>query len=63
MTTIQATITARAAQLGLTAYGLAKLAGMSEETVRRYLYGKQDMTSEKVDKLLDVLGLEVREKP
>jgi transcriptional regulator with XRE-family HTH domain len=61
MTTIQATITARAAKLGLTAYALAKLAGMSEETVRPYLQGKRDMTSKKVDKLLEALGLEIRE--
>jgi transcriptional regulator with XRE-family HTH domain len=61
MTTIQSTIQARAAQLGLTAYGLAKLAGMSEETVRPYLQGKRDMTSKKVDKLLEALGLEVKE--
>jgi transcriptional regulator with XRE-family HTH domain len=61
LTTIQATIQARAAQLGLTAYALAKLAGMSEETVRPYLQGKRDMTSRKVDKLLEALGLEVKE--
>ena len=60
---IRQAIQARAAQLGLTAYALAKLAGMSEETVRPYLQGKRDMTSKKVDKLLEALGLEVREKP
>jgi transcriptional regulator with XRE-family HTH domain len=61
MQTIQATITARASHLGLTAYALAKITGISTETIRRFFAGEQDMTGQKLDKLLDALGLELRE--
>lgn len=59
---LRTAIVARAAQLGLTAYAIARDAGgPSEESVRRYMAGSQDMKSSSVAAVCWVLGLELRE--
>lgn len=52
----------RAAELGLTAYAIARDSGgaVNEDTVRAYLTGRKDMTGRRLGAVLRVLGLEVR---
>jgi predicted DNA-binding transcriptional regulator YafY len=52
---------ARAKELGITAYGLAKATGwaVSENHIRRYLARERSMGSHKLQHLLRVLGLTV----
>lgn len=52
----------RMEKMGLKAYGLAKLTGLTEQAIRAYVRGKGDMRGEKLALLLAVLGLEVRAK-
>lgn len=47
-------------ELQMTAYRLAKLTGITDPTVRNFLDGTHEMRSDKLSKILDVLGLEVR---
>lgn len=68
MPTIRQTIQAQAAKLGMTAYAIAHAAKVdgkfvvSVNHVQEYLAGKKDMTSQKVDAVLRVLGLVVKQK-
>ena len=57
---IRETITARAEQLGLTAYAIAKRCEMSPEAVKRYLTGRCSLNSRYVSAICEVLGLELR---
>lgn len=58
---IQEAVIARAAELGLTAYALAKLTGgaVSEDHVKDYLERRKSMGSHKLQHLLAALGLTV----
>lgn len=44
---------------GLTAYALAKLAGLDPGVVKRFVDGRSDMTASNLDKVFEVLGLAV----
>jgi transcriptional regulator with XRE-family HTH domain len=44
----------------LSGYRLARMCGVPERTVQKYLSGGQDLTGEKLCKLTDALGLELR---
>ena len=44
---------------GLTAYAVAKLAGLDPGTVKRFVNGQHDMTASNLDKVFQVLGLVV----
>lgn len=61
---IQSVVIARAAELGLTAYALAKATDwqVSEDHVRAYLGRRKSMGSHKLQHLLTALGLELRAK-
>jgi hypothetical protein len=61
---IRAAVYQRAMALGLTAYAIARDSGgaVKETLVRRYLTGRQDVTSVRLGAILRVLGLELREK-
>lgn len=58
---IQAAVIARAAELDLTAYAIAKATGgkVSEDHVRDYLTQRKSMGSHKLQHVLDVLGLAI----
>lgn len=45
----------------LTAYAVAKLSGLDPGVVKRFIEGKTDMTASNLDKVFEVLGLEVRQ--
>jgi transcriptional regulator with XRE-family HTH domain len=47
---------------GLSGYRIAALAGMSMRTVQAYLAGSRDLTGERLAKIADALGLELRPK-
>ena len=57
-------IIARAAELGLTAHAIARQPGIGigRTTLHRYFSGNSDLTGEKIERLLAVLGLEIRAK-
>lgn len=57
---IRDTITARADQLGLTAYAIGRETGIDPGTVRRYLTGRCSLNSRYVSAICDVLGLELK---
>jgi hypothetical protein len=66
--TIRDTVLARAAELGWTAYAVEQAIAnigspVSERTVRRYFAGTHDLTTEKLDPILRVLGLQVMTIP
>lgn len=44
---------------GLTAYAVAKLAGLDAGVVKRFIEGKTDMTASNLDKVFQVLGLRI----
>jgi hypothetical protein len=56
---VQARVIARAAELGLTAYAVAKLTGgaVSEDHVHAYLTRRKSMGSHKLQHVLRALGL------
>ncbi len=58
---IQARVIARAAELGLSSYEIAKrtAGGVSEDHVRDYLTRRKSMGSHKLQHVLRVLGLDV----
>lgn len=68
--TIRKSIQAQASRLGLTAYAISQQCGVDKKGkrivsivhVQAYLNGEKDMTTERVDAILKVLGLEVRTK-
>lgn len=51
-------ITAMESQ-GLTAYAVAKLAGVDPGVVKRFVEGRTDMTASNLEKVFEVLGLSV----
>lgn len=57
---IRDTITARANQLGLTAYAIGRETGIDPGTVRRYLTGRCSLNSRYVSAICEVLGLELK---
>ena len=57
---IQEMVAARASERGLTAYAIAKEAGLDPNTVKRFLDGRCSLNSGYVSKICDVLGLVVR---
>jgi hypothetical protein len=64
--TLRETIIARAENLGLTSYAIAKLCTGEKtpdpDTVRRYLTGAVSLNSRYVSQICEVLGLELRAK-
>lgn len=57
---IQGAVAARATERGLTAYAIAKEAGLDPQTVKRFLEGRCALNSRYASKIFDVLGLVVR---
>ena len=55
-------IQAEVTRQGLSGYRVAKLAGIPMRTVQAYLAGERDLTGERLAKLADALGLELRPK-
>lgn len=70
MPTIRESIQAQANRLGLTAYAISQQCGEGKKGkrivsivhVQAYLNGEKDMTSERLDAIMKVLGLEVKVK-
>ena len=62
---LQELVIERAAELGLTAYALAKLTGwaVSEQHARDFIAGRKSMGSRKLQHILAALGLELVGKP
>lgn len=60
--TIQQAIAARAEELGLTAYAVAKKCGITPEAVKRFFAGRAALNSRYVSKICEVLQLELRTK-
>lgn len=60
MSKLQKIIRAEAERQGLSGYRIAKLAGMPMRTVQAYLAGTTDLIGERIEKMMEVLGLEVR---
>lgn len=60
--TLRQTIRARLAELGISTYHAAALAGISDQTVRDYLSGK-DTSTHRVLTLAAAIGLEISMKP
>jgi transcriptional regulator with XRE-family HTH domain len=56
---IREAITAAMKSEGLTAYAVAKLAGLDPGVVKRFVEGRTDMTASNLDKVFEVLGLSV----
>lgn len=58
---IRARVIARANELGLTAYGIAKATEgrVSTNHIRCYLAGEKSLTSSKLQHVLTVLGLQI----
>ena len=63
MTPIHELVAARAEELGLTAYAVAKQVGCDPGTVRRFFLGKTPMQSSILEKILEVLSLEIKPIP
>lgn len=61
---IRARVIARAKELGLTAYAIAKATdgGVSEDHVHDYLTHRKSMGSHKLQHVLSVLGLDIQVK-
>ena len=47
---------------GLSGYRVAKLSGIPMRTVQAYLAGSRDLTGERLARIVDALGLELRPK-
>ena len=62
MDTIRTTIIARAEQLGLTAYAIAKKAELDPQTVKRYLSERCSLNSRYVSQICEVLDLNLTVK-
>lgn len=60
---ISASLRAAIAARGVTAYRLAKSAGIHERNIRRWLNGESDLTLASVDRLAVALGLRLAEGP
>ena len=56
-------VAARAEELDLTAYAIAKQVGCDPSTVRRFFRGKTPIQSSILEKLLAVLSLEIKPIP
>ena len=59
--TLRTSIIARAKSLGLTAYAIARDTGgvVSPDHMRAYMVGDKDMTGERLDAVMRVLGMRV----
>jgi hypothetical protein len=57
---IRDVVVARARELGLTKYAVAKLSKVSEKHVGSYFNGQKSMTTERLQHLLKVLGLTLK---
>jgi len=55
-------IIARADELGMSAYAIARQAGIDPGTISRYFRGRLSLSSRHIAKVCDVLGLELRTK-
>lgn len=70
MPTIRESIQAQANRMGLTAYAISQQCGVDKKGkrivsvvhVQAYLNGDKDMTSERIDAILNVLDLEVKRR-
>jgi transcriptional regulator with XRE-family HTH domain len=58
--TIQQTVATRAAELGVTGAELARRSGVSRQHCCDYLSGRKGMTDERLGRILQALGLELR---
>jgi transcriptional regulator with XRE-family HTH domain len=50
------------ASSGLTRYEISKRSGVPESALSRFMSGERSMTLATLDKLLDVIGIELRKK-
>ena len=57
---IREIVVASAAKQNLTAYAIGKRAGLTPETVKRFFDGQSVLSSENLEKICGVLGLELR---
>jgi transcriptional regulator with XRE-family HTH domain len=53
-------IRAEVTRQGLSGYRVAKLSGIPMRTVQAYLAGSRDLTGERLARIVDALGLELR---
>lgn len=58
--TLRQTIQAAMHKQCMTAYRLEQLTGINRSTIGRYLAGKTEIKSDNLQKILDVLNLEVK---
>ncbi len=58
----RAIVRAEVDRQGLSGYRLARMADMPERTIQAYLAGDRDLTGERLTKLCEALGLELRPK-
>lgn len=59
---IRKIVKARLKEVGMSQYRLAQKIGMSRQSVSAYLAQRQDLPSQRMGKVLDVLGLVIRPK-
>lgn len=58
---MRAMVVSQMKKRGIKPYGLAKLTGITEQTLRDFVSGKHQMGDERLAKVFSVLGLEVVE--
>jgi transcriptional regulator with XRE-family HTH domain len=51
------------AESGLSRYAVSVRSGVDQAALSRFMAGKRGLSLDSVDKLVDVLGLEVRTRP
>lgn len=61
--TIREKVTEAMQNQSVSRYRLAKLSGVSESHINRYLNGESDLTGDKLDKVFKVLGLVIKKAP
>jgi plasmid maintenance system antidote protein VapI len=57
---LSATLRRTILESGMTRYAIAAKTGVDQAALSRFVAGKRSMSLETADKLMDVLGLEVR---
>lgn len=62
MPTVRSIIGKRAAAMGFSVYKIAKLSGVSNQTLHNFLDGTHHMRSDKLERVMRVLDLEIRPK-
>jgi transcriptional regulator with XRE-family HTH domain len=60
MASFQKTIQREARRQRLTGYRIGKLSGVPIRTVQRYLAGDTDLAGRRIEKIAEVLGLELQ---